>query len=110
MGDLISNWILEHMPLTVKVVGSLSSEGVIIFSFVLLAVFCFGYTGLCMLIQSIKANGLRAFAIKRVKRPKSCRGAKRRVRSELNYIKRFLDDDEEYDDEWMDYEAYVRTR
>lgn len=100
MGNAISSWILENMSGLVIFFGGMSELGVAITAFAMLFLMLAAYVGIYKLYFSIK----QAVRMPR-RRPKQ-----RKVRSKVkDIIQALSDEDEPFEADWMDYDAWKRT-
>ncbi len=100
MGNTISSWILENMSGFVDFIGGMSEAGVIITAFAMLFLIIAAYVGIYKLY----------FSIKQAVRVPHRRPKQRNVRSKVkDIIQALSDEDEPFEADWMDYDAWKRT-
>ena len=105
MGDAIAQWMWQTMPGLINFVGNLGEVGTMVFAIALLVALCGMYKMILLILDD---------AMNRTYHPvKKRHTAKKRNHKES--MKKFIErvktaDDEPYDESWMDYEKYIRTK
>lgn len=98
MADFIANWLLEHCPEMVRVLSSLSPWAVLALTAAILAALVIGSNYINSVIN--KTDKGREIPIRKA-------ASKRKIPKELREL---LRDEEEFDAEWMDEEAWRKLR
>lgn len=105
MGDAIANWMWQAMPGFIRFVGNLGETGTIVFTIALI-VAIFGMYKLILLMLDDAMN--RTYHPKKHHKTAKKHNHKENVKKFIEYVK--TADDEPYDESWMDYEKYIRTK
>ena len=112
MGDKISEWMLTHMGGFVQFVGNLGELGTVLFSIALLVLLL----GMYVMIQMIVNGDIDLHRPRKQRKAKQRRitgkAEKKPTNNNFKYAFEYIFnyDDEEFDDEWMDADAYQATQ
>lgn len=108
---MLCNWVIENMPMMVKLVRGMNAVEATLFAFGLMFAFYWLYVLFYNVFLTARVNVQGIQKTKRVERFKGHRTQKSKRTAKRVAVKRsYFDDDEKFDASWMDYEAWRATR